>query len=151
MTYHGFMWQTHFSGNMKYHSYLHIAQWAFNPHKMSLWGRGSKWVLSSFRYTFIHYFSYKISLFFAFFHLKCTETFQSFSKYVHRNSWFSEGWTVLTETIVIVLVKCDELWFFSYAHFLMWCFVRSCNLNIFFCCCCCLLLVWFGLLWKGFV
>ena len=31
-----------------------IAQWAFNPHKMSLWGRGSTWILSSFRYTFMH-------------------------------------------------------------------------------------------------
>ena len=47
-----------------------LAQWAFNPHKMSLWGRGSTWVLSSFRYTFMHYFSYKIGLFFAFFSFK---------------------------------------------------------------------------------
>ena len=52
-----------------------LAQWDFNPHKMSLWGHGSTWVLSSFRYTFMHYFSYKIGLFFTFFHLKCTETF----------------------------------------------------------------------------
>ena len=37
---------------------------------------------SSFRYTFMHYFLYKIDLCFAFFHLKCTETFQRFSKYI---------------------------------------------------------------------
>ena len=30
---------------------------------------------SSFRYTFMHYFLYKIGLCFAFFHLKCAETF----------------------------------------------------------------------------
>ena len=30
---------------------------------------------SSFRYTFMHYFLYKIGLCFVFFHLKCTETF----------------------------------------------------------------------------
>ena len=31
-----------------------LAQWACNPHKMSKWGHGSKWVLSSFRYTYFH-------------------------------------------------------------------------------------------------
>ena len=30
----------------------------------------------------MHYFSYKIGLFFEFFHLKCTETFWSFAKYI---------------------------------------------------------------------
>ena len=38
------------------------------------WSRGSTDFFSSFRYTFMHYFLYRIGLCFAFFHLKCTET-----------------------------------------------------------------------------
>ena len=37
-------------------------------------------IFSSFRYTFMHYFLYKIGLCFAFFHLNCKEAFQMFSK-----------------------------------------------------------------------
>ena len=50
-------------------SWMHnVAQWDFNPYKMSLWGRGSTWFLSLFRYTFTHFFSYEIGfLFYVFF------------------------------------------------------------------------------------
>ena len=34
-----------------------------------------RFFFSSFRYTFMHYFLYKIGLCFAFFYSKCTETF----------------------------------------------------------------------------
>ena len=44
-----------------------LAQWPFDPHKMLLWGHGSIWFLSSFRYTFMYYFSYELGLFLAFF------------------------------------------------------------------------------------
>ena len=52
-----------------------LSQWAFKPHKMSLWGRGSTWLLSLFRYTFKHYFSYRIGPYLSFVFLMCTETF----------------------------------------------------------------------------
>ena len=83
-----------------------LSQWAFKPHKMSLWDRGSTWLLSSFRYTFKHYFSYRIGPYLSFVFLMCTETFQIFSLvHSHRNSWLTEGWTVLTETIALFYHK----------------------------------------------
>ena len=63
-------------------SSLNIPQRAFNPYKISLRSRGSRGLFSSFIYTLMHYFSYEIGLFFAFFHVKCTETFYCFSKYI---------------------------------------------------------------------
>ena len=46
----------------------------------------------------IHYFSYKICIFFI---ESVQRHFKVFLR-VLRNSWFSEGWTVLTETIVLL-------------------------------------------------
>ena len=40
----------------------------------------------------------------SFFHVKCTEVFQSTQL---RNSWFSEGWTVLPETIVLATLLSE--------------------------------------------
>ena len=63
-----------------YSSYL--SQRASNPHKISFRSRGSTGFVSSFRYSFMLYFSYKIGPCFAFFHVKCIETFSSFTKYI---------------------------------------------------------------------
>ena len=46
---------------------LALAQRAFNPHKISVRSNGSTGVFSSFKYSFMHNFSYKIGLCFAFF------------------------------------------------------------------------------------
>ena len=66
------------SANKKYI----IPERAFNPQKILLRSRGSRGLFSSFIYTLMHYFSYEIGLFFAFFHVKCTDTYWSFSKYI---------------------------------------------------------------------
>ena len=45
-------------------------------HELLVFSRTQRMCLQIFfRYTFIHYFLYEIGLCFAFFHLKCTETF----------------------------------------------------------------------------
>ena len=54
----------------------------------------------------IHYFSYKICIFFIESVQSSQRHFKVFLR-VLRNSWFSEGWTVLTE--IIVLLDCDIL------------------------------------------
>ena len=37
---------------------VHVAQWSFNPQKVSKWLHGSTWVFSSFSYSFMHNSSY---------------------------------------------------------------------------------------------
>ena len=59
-----------------------LIQRAFNPHKISLKTVGLQEVFLSFRYSFMLYFSYEIGPCFAFFHVKCTEEFQSFTKHI---------------------------------------------------------------------
>ena len=74
---------------------LELAQWSrlIMP-TLFKWSRGSTDFFSSFRYTFMHYFLYRIGLCFAFFHLKCTETkmaekLNNFEKVERKNSNFS--------------------------------------------------------------
>ena len=55
---------------MKVNTHIAVSFWNFSNY------RGSpKWLLSSFRYTFMRYFLYKIDLFFVFFHSRCTKTY----------------------------------------------------------------------------
>ena len=55
---------------------MYIAQWAFNPHKVSFI------IIQIYFQVFHALFLYKIGLFIAFFHPKCIETFLSYSKYI---------------------------------------------------------------------
>ena len=110
------------------------SQRAFNPQKISWWLHGSTWVFSSFIpfiYNFMHNFSYMKKSVDCYFVNKVYTDILRFL-WVHRNSKFIEGWTLLTETIVLIWVQglswqfriayCCQAWrptfdlFGSYPH-----------------------------------